>query len=136
VFPTKVNEVAQKRWEEITVTEPAKHRRLRKVVKDGEETVPTKYQTMTNDECYQSFKESCTQEIGFIMKEHARQIVQTHSKRPDSTDKQWRLKYATEELPRKFPSLSWFVDQRPAEVKMMHDHTTGLCKVIISRHQL
>ena len=40
VFPPEVKDVAVRHWEEITVTEPAKHRRLTKAVKDGEETAP------------------------------------------------------------------------------------------------
>ena len=29
----------------------------------------------------------------------------------------------------KFPSKTWFLEQRPPEVKIINDHTTGLCKV-------
>ena len=28
-----------------------------------------------------------------------------------------------------FPSIDWFLDQKPEEVKPMHDHTTALCKL-------
>ena len=64
------------------------------------------------------------------MHAHAKCMYDMHSKRPDSEDKRWRLQYAEEVLPGKFPGLQWFLDIKPPEVKLMHDHTTGLCKVI------
>ena len=60
VFPPGVKQIAQQHWEDITVVEPAKHRQLRKAVRDGEEITPSHYKTMTNDETYQSFKENCS----------------------------------------------------------------------------
>ena len=56
VLPLPVAEVAVKYWEQTTTVEPAKHRRLSKVVMDGEEALPTRYQTTTDDEAYQGFK--------------------------------------------------------------------------------
>ena len=40
VFPTEVQQIAQQHWENITVVEPAKHQRIKKAVRDGEETAP------------------------------------------------------------------------------------------------
>ena len=39
-FPPEVAKVGRDHWNEITITEPAKHRSLTKAVKDGEETLP------------------------------------------------------------------------------------------------
>ena len=40
------------------------------------------------------------------------------------------MKYA-EEIPSRFPSITWYLEAKPSEVKWMNDHTTGLCKVCI-----
>ena len=129
VFPRGVVEVAEQHWESITTTEPGKHRRHTKAVKDGDETVPTRYQTMTNEEAYQSFHESCADDIKVLMEEHGQSMEAVVAQRPESSDKQYRLQLARERVPGKFPSLSWFISKRPREVKPMDDHTTGLCKV-------
>ena len=129
VFPKGVKEVAVQYWESITTTEPAKHRRVTKAVKDGDETLPTRYQTMTDKEAYQSFYENCTDDIKVLMAEHGRAMEILFSKRPESADKQVMIQLARERVPGKFPSLSWFISQRPREIKPMDDHCTGLCKV-------
>ena len=121
--------MAVKFWNDSTTTEPAKYRRPNKAVQDGEETVPTRYQTTTNEEAYLEFKESCQDEVASIMSKHSAELVGKYRNRPDSADKDYRLNYYREKLPHKFPGQSWFLEQRPPEVKMMHDHTTGLCKV-------
>ena len=115
------------------MTEPGKHRRFSKTVKDKDETVPTRYQTMTNDESYDSFKEACSEEVTAVMKGKAKEMVDIVSRHPDTADRQKRLRYAEQVLPNKFPSKTWWLAQRPAEVKPMHDHTTGLCKVRTSQ---
>ena len=84
---------------------------------------------MTNDETYQSFKDNCSNEVKNIMEKHSKERMAATLKRPESQDREYRLHYAQESLPGKFPSPSWWLWQRPQEVKMMHDHTTGLCKV-------
>ena len=111
VFPLEVKNLAVKHWEEITVTEPAKHRRLSKVVKDKDETTPTRYQTMTNDESYDSFKEACSEEVTAVMKVKAREMVAVVSRRPDSADRQNRLRYAEQVLPNKFPCKTWWLQK-------------------------
>ena len=128
VLPVAVTEVAARYWDQITILEGAKHRRITTVVKDGEETVPTRYQTTTDDEAYLGFKETCADEVSSIMLEYSKEQKAKYENRQDSADKEYRLKYA-ESLPGKFPSKSWFIEQRPPEVKMIHDHSTGLCKV-------
>ena len=42
-FPPEVVVLAQSHWENCTQLEPAKHRHLNKAVKDGEETMPTRF---------------------------------------------------------------------------------------------
>ena len=129
VFLREVKEVAIKHWEEITVTEPGKHKRLTKAVKDGEETAPVRYQTMTNEETFESFKDNCSNDVKVAMEKYAQERLAAYRRRPESEDKEYRLKYAKNVLPNKFPSQSWWLEQRPKEVKPMHNHTMGLCKV-------
>ena len=124
-FPEQVHYLASKHWEEITVTEPSKHRYVSKAVKDGKETRPTQYQTMTNQETYESFKENCSKEVSEIMLIHSEEMAAIYEKRKDLPDKNYRINYAREVLLNKFPSFSWW----PCEVKTMHNHTTALCKV-------
>ena len=122
--------LAVQHWTDTTVTEPAKHGRPHGAVQDGAETVPTRYQTTTNDEAYAAFRESQAAEVGRIMSKHGSSLVQMYSKRKESADREYRLQYASQVLPSKFPSQTWYIEQWPPEVKMLHDHTTGLCKVI------
>ena len=134
VLPAAVAEVAAKYWQQTTTPEPAKHRRLTTVVMDGDEAVPTRYQTTTDKEAYEGFVAVCGDEAKAVMKKYSQEQIEKYEKRPESENKQYRLKHA-KSLADKFPCLSWFQAQRPPEVKMMHDHTTGLCKVgdILSR---
>ena len=48
--------------------------------------------------------------------------------RKESTDKKRRVVYA-QTLSDKFPSLTWYISQRPPETKPLFDHTTGLCHI-------
>ena len=86
---------------------------------------------MTNEESYESFKEICNEEVRNIMEETAREKIEVYSRRPESADRQNRLRYAADVLPNKFPSQSWWLEHRPREVVLMHDHTPGLCKVCV-----
>ena len=88
VFPPEVKKVAISYWKNITITEPAKQRYPSKVVPDGKEISPTRYQTMTNDETYQAFSEGCRLEIKRIMESFARQKVSVYSQQPENKDKQ------------------------------------------------
>ena len=84
---------------------------------------------MTNEEAYQSFKETCTEEVRSLMAEHGRKLLQEVSKRPASRDEDYRMELARDKIPNRFPSQSWFMDQKPPEVQFCNDHATGLCKV-------
>ena len=84
---------------------------------------------MTHEEAYQSFKETCTEEVRSLMEEHCRRLLEEVSRRPPSTDKDYRMELARDKIPKRFPSESWFLEQRPPEVQFCNDHATGLCKV-------
>ena len=75
------------------------------------------------------FKDQCSEKVEQIMTKEAKHQEDTLVKRKDSADKENRLKYVRTLLPKKFPGQSWFIEQRPPEVKLMNDHTTGVCKV-------
>ena len=93
------------------MTEPGKHKKLTKVVKDGEETTTVRYQTMTNEETFQSFKDSCSNNVKVVMAEYAQESLAAYRRCPEFEDKQYRLKYAEDVLPNKFPSQSWWLEQ-------------------------
>ena len=94
----------------------------------GGETIPKRYQDRTDDECYVQFRESCAGKVHCEMIKVAEEMVDKLTTRKDSIDKHRRLVYA-QELPEKFPSLSWYIRQRPPETKPLCDHTTGLCHI-------
>ena len=128
-FPAEVTQLAAEYWEQTTQPDPAMIRYPGKNVRDGQDTVPIRYQMTTNEEAYQSFKEHNADKVEVIMSREAKSREEKLVKRKDSEDKEYRLKYVRNDLPKKFPSQSWFVEQRPSEVKFMNDHTTGQCKV-------
>ena len=55
---------------------------------------------MTNEEAYQSFKETCTEEVRSLMAEHGRKLLQEVSKRPASRDKDYRMELARDKIPK------------------------------------
>ena len=129
VFPTEINELAVEHWKRITIIDPSKHKKLRKALKDDEETLPTRWQTTTNAEAYESFRDMYSEDIREIMTLFARKYKEKFLHRPPSADQTYRLKYA-EEIPNKFPGITWYLDRKPPEIKLMNDYSTGLCKVI------
>ena len=129
MYPVAVKYIAQSHWERITIVEPAKHK-VSKTRKGENDRLATRYQIMTNKECYESFIDACKFKVREEMKKEVTQIVRMYEKRPDSEEKTAKLKFAEEVLPERFPSLNWFIEQHPPEVKPMNYHTTGLCKVM------
>ena len=77
---------------------------------------------MTHEDAYHSFKETCREEVKILMAEHGRRMLEEGSKRPQSRDKDYRMELARDKIPNRFPSLSWFLDQRPPEVQFCNDH--------------
>ena len=126
IYPDMVKTIATDHWKEITILEPAKH--TGKAVCDDGETVPTRYQDKTDSECYENFKEECREKVRIEMSRVSQELKEKLTKRQDSMDKRRRLEYA-DSLPDKFPSLDWYIAQRPPETKPLCDHTTGLCHV-------
>ena len=126
IYPDSVEAIASNHWRENTIPEPAKH--TGRAVIDGAETVPTRYQDKTDRECYENFVEECKEKVKANMSKVSRDLILKLASRPNTMDKRRRLEYA-ESLPDKFPSLNWYIAQRPPETKPLCDHTTGLCKV-------
>ena len=58
------------------------------------------------------------------MVQYGERLTQKVSKWPDSEDKQRRLAFA-QKVTARFPSLTWYILQKPEEVRPMHDHSTG-----------
>ena len=125
MYPKEVEDLTIKHWLQNTTIEPALH--ARKAVSDEKETVPTRYQSLTDKEQYCQFKEDCSDQIEIIMTRQTIDNINKINKRPDSADKTKRLAYYATLEP-KFPSIDWFLDRKPEEVKPLHDHTTALCK--------
>ena len=101
--------------------------RVKSAIKDGDELIPAIYKTMTDDEAYEMFKDIYSEEVKQAMVDHCNEDRANLNQRKDSAMKQKRL----EQLDKKecrFPSLSWFIQQKPKETKFMSDHCTGLCK--------
>ena len=59
-----------------------------------------------------------------MMVQHGERLKEKVNRWPDSEDKRRRLTFA-ERVKTKFPSLSWYIRQKPAEVQPMHNHSTG-----------
>ena len=91
-FPKSVKEIGRRHWIENTIVEPAKH--TGSALEEDGETVPTRYQDKTDNECYESFKEDCRDEIKVEMEKAAEKIVRSIKGRPNSEDKQRRLCYS------------------------------------------
>ena len=53
-----------------------------------------------------SFKESCSDKVGEVMRAHALERRAVYEKRKESADKEYRLRYTEEKLPFIFPGLS------------------------------
>ena len=84
------------------------------------------YQDKTDKECYLDFKEECEGKVTIEMQKVAAEMIGKLNQRPDTADRKRRLEYA-ESLSDKFPSLDWYLEQRPKETKPLCNHTTGLC---------
>ena len=63
-FPSPVKDIAERRWrKDCTVIEPGKHTIPKAAIKDGDETIPAIYQTLTDRECYAVFEDTYKGEI-------------------------------------------------------------------------
>ena len=135
VVPDEVKEKADKHWQETTIPEPSVHRRMKKKEKqrnnidaNSAETVPIRWQHLSNKEQYRNFKEEYSVEVSEIMRKYGEENIRKLEERVDSDDKQRRLEMYGN-MQNNFPSESWYHDQKPPEVKPLCDHTTGLCRI-------
>ena len=132
IVPDEVKEKADKHWQETTIPEPSVHRRMKKqrnnIDENAAETVPIRWQHLSNKEQYKNFKEEYSGEITVILRKHGEENIRKLEGRPDSEDKERRLEMYGK-MEEKFPSESWYQDQKPPEVKPLCDHTTGLCRI-------
>ena len=60
---------------------------------------------MTNQESYDSFKESCSEKVGELMSTHAQEKRAMYEKRKESADKEYRLRYTEENCPLSSPDF-------------------------------
>ena len=127
-FPASVKEVAEKCWRtNCTVVEPGKHTRPKSALRDGEEVIPAIYQTLTDSEAFAVFKDNYHEEVREAMEKECNDVRISVEGRRDSGSKQKLLDMLIRKQTR-FPSFSWFLQQKPKETKFRSDHCTGLCK--------
>ena len=97
VFPPAVKQMATDHWVSTTIPEPSVNRRMKRKerrLEEGEqaaETVPTRYQHMTAEEQYSSFKEECEGKVRVLMQKKAETDSDKVSKWPESEDRTRRL---------------------------------------------
>ena len=108
-----------------TIPEPAKHRRPDTAPGDGEETLPARLQTMTDDEAYDQFIEHYKDKVNAAMKERSERIRQKYR---NETEYNSKVIQRLDNQENWFPGKTWFLNKKPVETKLNNDHTTGLCK--------
>ena len=133
MYPAPVKQMAAQHWEETTIPEPSVHRRMKRkerTLREGEnaeETLPTRWQHLSANEQYSNFKEEYQDKVRGEMENKVQEEIVKLAGRPDSEDKARRIQ-KLDTLPDSFPGKKWYEQQKPAEVKTLIDHTTGLCK--------
>ena len=127
-FPDSVKQIADKCWRtNCTVVEPGKHSRPKANIKDGTETIPAIYQTLTDKEAYATFEDMYKQDVSAAMEVECLGLMEKLNKSSDSIQKQKKMEFVQRKKTR-FPSMSWFLSQKPKETKARSDHCTGLCR--------
>ena len=127
-FPASVKQIAGKCWRtNCTVVEPGKHSRPKANIKDGTESIPAIYQTLTDKEAYATFEDMYKQEVSEAMEEECNGLREKLNKSPDSNQRKKKMEFVQRKQTR-FPSMSWFLSQKPKETKARSDHCTGLCR--------
>ena len=120
IFPYSVKDLAEDCWRtRATRTDPSKHHRPSTTKKDNAgETVPTIYQTMTDEEAYQIFQENYKESVKQKMLEMCTNLRTNLSKRKESATKEKKLR-VVQRKEGLFPGLVWFIAQKPPETKLM-----------------
>ena len=127
-FPNTVKEIAEKCWrKDCTVVEPGKRSRPKAAIKDGNEHIPAIYQTVTDKEAYALFEDMYKEEVRKALIRDCDTMRETLRRRSDSQLKQQKL-IQLQKKENRFPSLIWFLKQKPKETKVRSDHCTGLCR--------
>lgn len=133
VFPPEVAIIAKQHWQDSTIPEPSVRRRMKRKerkLQDGEradESVATRWQHLSAKEQYACFKEDCSEKVKLEMRKQAQSEMAKVMGRPETEDKRNRIR-RIESLPQCFPGKKWYFSQKPAEIKPLIDHTTGLCR--------
>ena len=125
LYPKEVEQIALNHWLENTILEPANKKR--KVIEDGDDIVPKRYQDRTDKEMYINFQEECNESVKRAMERKKIMVLAKLESRPDNEYKEQRMQYA-EKLTDKFPGIAWYIGLKPLEIVPLCDHTTGLCK--------
>lgn len=125
VYPEEIENIVTEHWMQNTILEPALHRK--KAKQQEKESVPIRYQTLTDKEQYAQFKEDCSESITDIMRSFGEEHSAKISQWPESLDRTRRLSYYSK-IHTKFPSIDFYIGRKPEEVKPLHDHTTALCR--------
>ena len=127
-FPESVKKIAENCWRQnCTVIEPGKHSRPKAAIKDGGETIPAIYQTLTDKEAFATFEDIYKQEVTEAIKAEFKIMREKLNNYSDTKLKQRKLEFILKKEER-FPSMAWFMHQRPKETKTRSDHCTGLCR--------
>ena len=127
-YPPEVFAIAENSWmTRSTKPDPAKHARPQTSIKDGEETVPTIWQVVTDDEAYEQFKENEIESVRQVMKKNCEKVREKYRNMENSETKRKTM----ENLDKRenlFPSRTWFLAQKPPQTKLLDDFSTALCK--------
>ena len=127
-YPPEVFEIAHESWiNRSTKPDPAKHARPKTALKDGEETVPTIWQVVTDNEAYEQFKENDAERVREVMQKSCEKLREKYRNNPASENKQKIIK-TLDRREATFPGKTWFLARKPAQTKMLDDHSTALCK--------
>ena len=82
---------------------------------------------MTDKEAYAAFKEIYEEDVENAMAKNCEEMKEKLNKTSDTKLKEKKMTFI-EKKKNRFPSLSWFIEQKPKETKPSSDHCTGLCK--------
>ena len=124
--------IANESWvNRATTLDPAKHNRPPASFKEGNETLPTLYQVVTDDEAYEQFADHDRERVRVEMKKSCQVLREKYMRMKDSDTKRKIL----ETLARRekmFPSKTWFIARKPHQTKMLDDHSTAFCRDCVS----
>ena len=134
LYPKEVFDLAVESWEnDATTVEPNQHARPKSALKDGSETVPSRFQILTDDEAYAEFKDKYEERVKAVMKKECEGIRGKYRNKPEGVTKD-KVMATLNRKENMFPRKIWFVQRKPPQTKINNDHTTGLCKDCHANH--